>query len=338
MTSTTLDAPLLSVRGLGKHFGSARGFLHKSPPTIQAVNGVNLDVQAGETLSLVGESGCGKSTTGRLIARLLDASQGEITFEGRNVTHAQGTELRALRRDIQMIFQDPYSSLNPRLTIGEIIAAPFIIQKVEPAGGVERAVRDLMSRVGLNPDHFGRYPREFSGGQRQRISIARALALKPKLVICDEPVSALDVSVQAQVVNLLMDLQSEFGLSYLFIAHDLAVVKHISARIAVMYLGQIMETAPVDMLYSSPAHPYTRALISAAPIPDPDRARERQRIALTGDVPSAGNPPMGCPFHTRCPSAQVRCKSEKPKLEAIGEHRLVACHFPDETALLTHNV
>lgn len=321
------DSPLLRVRKLTKRFGDTGGFLRKRTQGLTAVDNVDFDIQTGETLSLVGESGCGKSTTGRLVARLLSPSEGNIEFEGRDIGGLEGNDVRSLRRRVQMIFQDPYSSLNPRKTVGEIIAAPFYIQGVQPPEGVERAVQGLMDRVGLNPEHRSRFPREFSGGQRQRIGIARALALRPKLVVCDEPVSALDVSVQAQVVNLLKDLQSEFGLSYLFIAHDLAVVRHISDRVAVMYLGRIMEIASAEDLYAAPAHPYTKALISAAPVPDPTIARKRERIILRGELPSPSNPPAGCPFHTRCPSAQPNCVTERPALRHLSPSRQVACHY-----------
>ncbi len=321
--------PLLKVEGLSKHFPLSTGLFGGQARSVKAVDGVSFDVAQGETLSLVGESGCGKSTTGRLIARLLDVSSGKVSFQGRDMSHIQGAELRALRRDIQMVFQDPYSSLNPRQTVGDIIGAPFLIQGVTPPEGRRAAVQELMRRVGLNPEHYYRYPREFSGGQRQRISIARALALRPKLIICDEPVSALDVSVQAQVINLLQDLQRDLGLSYLFIAHDLSVVRHISHRVAVMYLGQIVEIADVGPLYERPLHPYTLALLSSAPNPDPDRAASRKRFVLKGELPSPVNPPSGCLFHTRCPMAADKCRNEVPTLMQVAPGRQTACHFAD---------
>lgn len=323
-------APLLEVEKLSKHFPLSTGLFGGQARSVRAVDGVSFHVAQGETLSLVGESGCGKSTTGRLIARLLDVSSGRVSFQGRDMSHIQGGDLRALRRDIQMVFQDPYSSLNPRQTVGDIIGAPFLIQGVTPPEGRRAAVQELMRRVGLNPEHFYRYPREFSGGQRQRISIARALALRPKLIICDEPVSALDVSVQAQVINLLQDLQRDLGLSYLFIAHDLSVVRHISHRVAVMYLGRIVEIAEVGPLYERPLHPYTLALLSSAPDPDPDGAASRKRFVLKGELPSPVNPPSGCLFHMRCPMAQDKCRSEVPALREVAAGRQSACHFADQ--------
>lgn len=299
-------SPLLSVRSLSKHFRLSNGIFGTGISYLKAVDGVTFDIAAGETLSLVGESGCGKSTTGRLIARLLQPTSGSIVYDGGDAATASGADLDLLRRNIQMVFQDPYSSLNPRHTVGDIIEAPFQIQNVTPPGGRRKAVQDLMARVGLNPEHYYRYPREFSGGQRQRIGIARALALNPRLIICDEPVSALDVSVQAQVMNLLKDLQRDMDISYLFISHDLSVVRHISHRVAVMYLGRIVEIGPVDTLYRAPAHPYTKALLASAPIPDPDRAASRSRQPLPGELPSPVNPPSGCTFHTRCPLAEAK--------------------------------
>ena len=328
-TEQPTGAELLSVTGLQKHFPIRRGLLQRKIGAVQAVDGLDFSVARGETLSLVGESGCGKTTTGRLLTRLLEPTAGRIVFEDRDITHISMGQMRPLRRDIQMIFQDPYSSLNPRHTVGTIVGAPFKLQKVSTEHGVKRAVQDLLELVGLNPEHYNRYPHEFSGGQRQRIGIARTLALRPKLIVADEPVSALDVSIQAQVVNLLEDLQDELNLTYVMIAHDLSVVRHVSDRVAVMYLGKIVEIAPSKELYERPMHPYTVALLSAVPIPDTSRRRERQRIRLVGDVPSPVNPPPACRFHTRCWKAQVICSTEEPPLVDLAPGHRVACHFPE---------
>ncbi|GII61256.1 hypothetical protein Skr01_13410 [Sphaerisporangium krabiense] len=320
---------LLSVRGLEKHFPITKGLVKRQVGAVKAVDGLDFEVRKGETLGLVGESGCGKTTTGRLITRLLEPTGGEIVFEGRDITHMSQGGLRPLRRDMQMIFQDPYSSLNPRHTVGAIVGAPFRIQGVKPQNGVKKAVQDILELVGLNPEHYNRYPHEFSGGQRQRIGIARTLALKPKLIIADEPVSALDVSIQAQVVNLLEDLQNELDLTYVVIAHDLSVVRHISDRVAVMYLGKIVEIGDSKSLYEAPMHPYTNALLSAVPVPDVKLRGARERIRLQGDVPSPLNPPPACRFHTRCWKAQEICKTQEPPLvERAADHQ-VACHFPE---------
>ncbi|MBY8884134.1 dipeptide ABC transporter ATP-binding protein [Streptomyces sp. PTM05] len=321
--------PLLKVSGLEKHFPIKKGLLQRQSGAVRAVDGIDFDVKPGETLGVVGESGCGKSTMGRLITRLLEPTGGKVEFEGVDITHLGSGKIRPLRRDIQMIFQDPYSSLNPRHTIGTIVGAPFRLQKVQTEFGVKRAVQDLLELCGLSPEHYNRYPHEFSGGQRQRIGIARALALRPKMIVADEPVSALDVSIQAQVVNLLDDLQRELGLTYVIIAHDLSVVRHVSDRVAVMYLGKIVELADRDSLYGSPMHPYTNALMSAVPVPDPKRRTQRDRILLTGDVPSPISPPSGCRFHTRCWKAQEVCKVQEPPLVALKTGHQVACHFPE---------
>ncbi|MET8572167.1 dipeptide ABC transporter ATP-binding protein [Streptomyces sp. NPDC004783] len=324
---------LLKVTGLQKHFPIRKGLLQRQVGAVRAVDGLDFEVRAGETLGVVGESGCGKSTMGRLITRLLEPTAGKVEFEGKDITHLGVGGMRPLRRDVQMIFQDPYSSLNPRHTIGTIVSAPFKLQGVEPEGGVKKEVQRLLSVVGLNPEHYNRYPHEFSGGQRQRIGIARALALNPKLVVADEPVSALDVSIQAQVVNLLDDLQQELGLTYVIIAHDLSVVRHVSDRIAVMYLGKIVELADRDQLYKSPMHPYTKALLSAVPIPDPSRkAAKSERILLKGDVPSPIAPPSGCRFHTRCWKATEICKTTEPPLKELRPGQQVACHHPENFA------
>ena len=315
---------LVEVRDLVKHFPIRRGVIfQKQIGAVKAVDGISFDVKQGETLGIVGETGCGKSTTARLLCRLMDPTSGSIMFDGREVGTQKGDDLKALHREMQMVFQDPYSSLNPRKSVGSIISDPYVIHGLYTGDGErKRRVQDLMDRVGLNPEHYNRYPHEFSGGQRQRIGVARAIALEPKLLIADEPVSALDVSIQAQVLNLLRELQRDMGLTLVFIAHDLSVVRHMCDRVAVMYLGRIVEMADSDVLYSSPRHPYTGALLSAVPVPDP-RGGTEQRQLLTGDVPSPANPPSACRFHTRCPKAQPKCSEDDPPLEskAGGSHR-----------------
>jgi oligopeptide/dipeptide ABC transporter ATP-binding protein len=325
----THDPPLVEARGLVKHFPLTRGVIvRRKLGAVHAVDGVSFDVRRGETLGIVGETGCGKSTTARLIARLIDPTAGEIYFDGRNITKLRGRAMKEVRRDMQMIFQDPYSSLNPRKTVGSIIAEPFAIHRIFRATAERtRAVRELMETVGLNPEHYNRYPQEFSGGQRQRIGLARALALRPKLLIADEPVSALDVSIQAQVLGLLREMQRRFGLTLVFISHDLSVVRHMCDRVAVMYLGKIVEIGDGPALYGFPRHPYTRALLDAVPAEDPGAARRERRL-LRGDVPNPAAPPRACRFHTRCPKATERCSSEEPLLEDKGTGTCAACHFP----------
>ncbi len=324
---------LLEVKDLAKHFPIYGGFpIKRQVGAVRAVDGVDLTVRAGESFGLVGESGCGKSTTGRLITRLLEPTAGSVLYRGQDIAHSSRKQLAPIRSEIQMIFQDPYSSLNPRQTVGTIIGGPMEINGINPPGGREKHVRELLETVGLNPEHYNRFPHEFSGGQRQRIGVARALALKPKLIVADEPVSALDVSIQAQVVNLLQKVQEEMGIAFLFIAHDLAIVRHFSQRVAVMYLGKIVEVGDRDSIYLRPRHPYTHALLSAVPEVDVDET-DRERIRLAGDVPSPINPPSGCRFRTRCWKAQDKCATEEPPLVQIGgnaEGHLTACHFPEE--------
>jgi len=320
--------PLLSVRNLVKHFPVKKGLLQRTAGQVHAVDGISFDIAEGETLGLVGESGCGKSTAGKTILKLIEPTAGEIRVNGERIDGLSRREMRPFRRELQVVFQDPYSSLNPRLSIRDIIGEPLKNYGVAEGKALGERVETLAGKVGLRPDALNRYPHEFSGGQRQRIGIARALALNPGLIICDEPVSALDVSVQAQVINLLGDLQKEFGLSYLFIAHDIAVVEHISHRIAVMYLGKIVEIADRASLFARPQHPYTEALLSAVPVPDPDAAKKR--IILRGDVPSPINPPSGCRFHTRCPYAFDRCSKEEPQLREILPGQHAACHLRDD--------
>jgi oligopeptide transport system ATP-binding protein len=323
------DAPLLQVTDLVKHFPIKSGVvIDREVARVRAVDGVSLTLRAGETLGLVGESGCGKSTLSRAILQLTAPTSGSVRFDGQELVGRSARELRPLRRDIQMIFQDPFASLNPRKRVGQIIGEPIQLHGLADGGQLKRRVQDLLDRVGLQAEHYNRYPHEFSGGQRQRIGIARAVGLQPRLIIADEPVSALDVSVQAQIINLLEDLQREFGMAYLFVAHDLGVVRHVSDRVAVMYLGKIVEEADADSLYTRALHPYTHALLSAVPIPDPRKNAVRERITLEGDVPSPIDPPPGCRFHTRCASATDICRRDEPPLvEARDGHR-VACHHP----------
>lgn len=333
------DSPngsIVEVRGLRTYFPiKSRSLISRVIGQVMAVDGIDFNISAGETLGLVGESGSGKTTAARSVLRLVKPTAGSIKIDGVEVTNLSQRQLRPVRRKTSMIFQDPYNALNPRHTVGSIISAPFEIQKVKPEGGVKKVVQELMQRVGLNPEHYNRYPNEFSGGQRQRIGIARAVALHPELVVCDEPVSALDVSIQAQILNLLHDLQKEFNIAYLFVAHDLAVVRQVSHRIAVMYLGHIVESAPRKTIYAMPLHPYTRSLLSAVPVPDPVRQRQRARIVLQGDVPSPIDPPSGCVFHTRCwlyerLGEPEQCSTELPPLRPFGEDHVVSCHFAEE--------
>jgi len=328
--SVTASKTLLEVKDLYKYFPIHAGLFSRHVGDVKAVDGVDFAIAQGETLGLVGESGSGKTTIGRVILRLLASSKGEVWFEDHNILNYNRTELRRLRKEMQIIFQDPFASLNPRMTVGEIVGEPLKIHHLANGKGVQDRVQELLRLVGLQPYHANRYPHEFSGGQRQRIGIARALAVNPKFIVCDEPVSALDVSIQAQVINLLEDLQQKLGLTYLFIAHDLSVVRHISTRVAVMYVGKLMELAPREELYERPLHPYTQSLLSAIPIPDPHVERRRKRIVLTGDIPSPVNPPSGCRFHTRCPIAFDRCKVEVPPFTEYFPGHFAACHWVEE--------
>ncbi len=330
--------PIIVADNLVKYYPIKGGVLRRTVGQVKAVDGVSFELHRGETLGIVGESGCGKSTLGRLLMRLEEPTAGKVTFDGVDLYAQSGSAMRKVRRDIQIVFQDPYTSLNPRKTVGDIIGEPFAIHPdVVPKQGRLRAVQELLDRVGLNPEHINRYPHQFSGGQRQRIGIARGIALKPKVLICDEPVSALDVSVQAQVVNLLGSLQRDLGLSYIFIAHDLSVVRHISDRVGVMYLGKMVELGNEDEIYSRPTHPYTQALLSAVPVPDPTHRERKDIIVLSGDVPSPANPPSGCRFHTRCWRAQERCSAEVPELiehpDGVASHRS-ACHFAEVRTII----
>jgi oligopeptide/dipeptide ABC transporter ATP-binding protein len=325
-----VSEPLLEVRDLVKHFPIHRGLFGRTAGQVRAVDGVSFDVRQGEVLGLVGESGCGKTTTGRCILRLIEPTSGTVRFDGQDITRLSRHELRPLRRQMQVIFQDPYSSLNPRLTVGSMLAEALAIHGLAHGAKARSRVAELLELVGLSPDHARRYPHEFSGGQRQRIGVARALAVNPRLIVADEPVSALDVSIQAQIVNLLQDLQRRMGLTYLFVAHDLSVVEHISDRVAVMYLGRIAELADAGALYRAPRHPYTVSLLSAIPVADP--ARRRSRIVLKGDVPSPAAPPAGCRFHPRCPLARERCEREEPALRQVAPGHVSACHFAEELA------
>ena len=320
---------LVSVTDVKKHFPIMKGVFKRQVGAVRAVDGVSFDIHRGETLGLVGESGSGKSTTGRVILQLDDATEGTVTFENTDLTQIKGEELRRLRPRMQMVFQNPHSSLNPRMTVGTIIAEPLREHQTSKGAERQQRVEELLSLVGLEPKHANRYPHEFSGGQRQRIGIARAIALNPDFIVCDEPIAALDVSIQAQVVNLLEDLQNVLGLTYLFISHDLSMIRHIADRVAVMYLGKIMELADVDDLYNDPKHPYTKALLSAVPVPDPEVEAARQHIVLEGDIPSPANPPPGCPFNTRCPIVQDRCVTEEPEWRELGTDHWVACHFAE---------
>jgi oligopeptide transport system ATP-binding protein len=331
-TADPAAGDLVQVRDLYKYFPINAGVFSRHVGDVKAVDGIDFSIRAGETLGLVGESGSGKTTAGRVVLRLLPATKGEVIFDGRSVHELGREEVRRLRKEMQIIFQDPYASLNPRMTVGDVIGEPLRIHNLAKGKEAETRVQELLRLVGLQPYHANRYPHEFSGGQRQRIGIARALAVSPKFIVADEPVSALDVSIQAQVINLLQDLQAQFGLTFLFIAHDLSVVRHISTRVAVMYVGKIIEIADRDALYENPLHPYTQALLSAIPIPDPAVESRRKRIILTGDIPSPVNPPSGCRFHTRCPIAFDRCKVEVPALLRYGTGHQAACHWVEEHA------